>query len=205
MDELGKLMTPEEEAAFWAEEFRTLVGDKRFNAFIMAQGWRPRFETDPRSGLPSGHPFWYRVDADPEEVFALNYWATQDGMTAEPFVWTGMQSTDERCRVTGKFIHGQSSDDDQANGSGTVIYTTPGPVGGGKSAIIMSPMIGMRIGTYGFPTDYWGKPWLRQQYTPVSVTDMITDSHHELLPKWQLWWNDVLAVNCETEQVRRVS
>ena len=203
MDELGKLMTPEEEAAFWAEEFRTLVGDKRFNAFIMAQGWRPRFETDPRSGLPSGHPFWYRVDADPEEVFALNYWATQDGMTAEPFVWTGMQSTDERCRVTGKFIHGQSSDDDQANGSGTVIYTTPGPVGGGKSAIIMSPMIGMRIGTYGFPTDYWGKPWLRQQYTPVSVTDMITDSHHELLPKWQLWWNDVLAVNCETEQVRK--
>jgi len=205
-DALQGLMSTKDEVAFWEQQFEVVAGSKLFAAFQKAEGWRPRFDTDPRTGLPVGHPHWYRVDEDPVKVMESGIWLQQNGMPATAFAYTGMQSTDERTRILGSWLTDGpwSPDSDQSYGSGTVVYTKPGdasPSSGSNSAIL-SPLAAMRIGAYGFITDTYGKPFERKENTPFSAVQMLKQCAAEIVPKWALWWGDVYSVKCHSSAER---
>ena len=201
---LDQVMTQDEQQAFWREQFSALVGKATFDGFLKADGWRPRFESDvTRSNLPVGHPYWYRVDADPVALVTGDRWLYQGGMPARPMVYTGLQSTDERVRILGFYKAGASSGTDQENGAGTVAYTRSGAVGQhGSSSVILSPLTAMRIGVYGFDHDGWGKPWQRQSGSYLDVDQMLHSSGYETMVKWAVGVENAYAVQCANTSER---
>lgn len=201
---LGQVMTEQEQITFWREQFSKLVGKTTFDGFLKADGWRPRFDHDiVRSGLPVGHPYWYRVDADPVKLVEGDRWMIQDGMTARPMVYTGILSTDERVRVLGQYHEGASSGTDQKNGAGTPVYMRSKPLSDAAHSVVLSPMAGMRIGTYGFNSDYYGKPWYRESESYLDVQQMMTNSGFEVMAKWRMGLESAYAVRCSSATERQ--
>jgi len=193
-------MSPEDELAFWQELFTPVVGEQMMKQFLDNEGWRPRFEHDIKSGLPFMHPYWQRADID--YLSLKEHWLIHGGMDLRHMVWTPLICTDERVRAVHQYWNsGQSSDSDQANGAGGVVYTRDRhgatPTGNG---LIISPIVYGRIGVYSAPYDAWGHPEKRMHNSPLMPEDMFwySGNHgtpaHEVCVKWQIGMDNVYAI-----------
>lgn len=181
----GPPLSPDEELAKWRAAWSQVTSVDQVNEFVATKGFLPQFSHtipgQPGMGV-AGKPYWNRFDVssdtlkDSEFIIA----SLHDESDLPAIVKSGgMFSTEERLRLLGDWMSGQSSGGDQGYGSAAFTFTRQNSEKSGSS-IYINPKVMARTSTYSYEDDLWGK-LVQRDHAPFDVQEalkMNTDGYH---------------------------
>lgn len=152
----------ESDLQHWRDAWAKAIGQDNVDRVVAKRHYRPR-ETHSQvrhADETFGFPYWIRPDADSyrdidDKAFLIH--GLHDGSAVNSMVNVGgMHPTDERIRVLGQYIGGQSSDVDQDRGSAGFMFLRQNQEGGSGAQIYVNPRVFARTSTYSYNSDQFG-------------------------------------------------
>lgn len=182
-----------------------VYGKATMKSFYDTKGYLPAMK-EQVGGSVAGPVHWMRPDSSVQALRDflpasakenLYFHDFHDGAEAALSIGkTALVSTEDRMRVLGKWVTGQSSGPDQTqHGSSEYVYFRPPTYGyGSNQRAFLEPEYAMAGSNYGADHDAWGNTPKKQSLSPFDLQQQVKHSTTELLLKKGVSFYDGLAL-----------